>query len=123
LNWGTYPKNSRVIRNPGRLGLCIFLGLFLGDADIAHIATTEDDVFVNSRGRGDLLRWVLAATLRAKRLNIFQSYRGGFGVDFVKCADIAGRCISSKFLGLRKDGETIPNLALGNEVEALTANC
>jgi hypothetical protein len=62
----TYTKNSRVIGNPRRLWLCGLLCLLIGDADIAHVATTEHDVLIDSRRGRNLLRWVLAAAFGTK---------------------------------------------------------
>jgi hypothetical protein len=86
----TYTQDSRVIGNPRRLWLCVLLCLLVGDADVAHITATEDNVFIDIRRGRNLLRGVLAAALSAKRLHILECYRRCLGVDLMKGTDVAG---------------------------------
>ena len=75
LGLTTYTKNSRVIWNPRRLWLRILFCLLISDADVLHVATPEDDVFVDIRGRGNLFCGVASTALGAKGLHILQCYR------------------------------------------------
>ena len=73
LGLTTYTKNSRVI----------LFCLLISDADVLHVATPEDNVFVNIRGRGNLVCEVASAALGAKGLHILECYRGCLGVDLM----------------------------------------
>lgn len=60
----TYTKDGRVIRDLGTFGL--WLGRFFFDAQILHITTAEDNVFVYAIGRRDLFLGVLLSPFGTK---------------------------------------------------------
>jgi hypothetical protein len=64
--WCTYSENGGVIRNPRGFGLCVLLLFLAGDTDVFHITATENNVFIDTRRRRDLLGGVSPTTLGAK---------------------------------------------------------
>ena len=82
----TYSNDGRVIWHWGRfllLRLCILL-----NAQILHIAATEDDVFVDLVRAGLFLRGIAAAAFGAVGGDILEGNGGVFAVDFVQGADV-----------------------------------
>jgi hypothetical protein len=62
----TYSQNGGVIRNPRGFGLCVLLLFLAGDTNVLHITSTENDVFIDTSRRSDLLGGVSPTTLGAK---------------------------------------------------------
>ena len=78
----TYSKNSGIIRHFGRFVLR-GRGRSL-DAEVLHIAASEDNIVVNLIGGRNLLVRVASPTLGAVGRDIFQGNGRLFGVDLVQ---------------------------------------
>jgi hypothetical protein len=62
----SYTHDGGVIGNAWRFRLCVLLLLFLRDADILHITASEDNVFIDTGGRRDLIARTAPSPFRAK---------------------------------------------------------
>lgn len=82
----TYAHDRRVIRHLRRLAL--FRCGCLDDVQLLHIAATEDDVFVDLVGAGNLLVRVAFTALGTVRLDIFEGDCRLLAVDLVQHADV-----------------------------------
>jgi hypothetical protein len=63
--------------------LGFWLVFLLGDADILHITASEDNVFVDTRGRREFFARVASTPFCAVGHDIFKGDRRSFGVDLV----------------------------------------
>lgn len=89
----TYPKNSRVVRNLWRFWLFI-LRLVLSKIDILHIATTENDIFIDAGGRWNFLGCVPTSTFGAVRYDIFECDCRSLGIDIMEGPDVAANALA-----------------------------
>jgi hypothetical protein len=65
-----------------RFRLCIFLHL-LGYANVLYITPTEDNVFIDTGRRRDLLSRISSSAFCSKRDDIFKGYCRGLRVDLM----------------------------------------
>ena len=82
----TYPKYGRIAGYGAGLGL---LRRLLLDAQILHVAASEDDVLIDLIGWRNLFLWAPLPSLRAKRLDIFEGDCGLLRVDLVEGTNVA----------------------------------
>ncbi len=86
----TYPKNSRVVWNLGRLWrLVLFRRLF--NPQILHIATSEDNVFIDTFRRRDFIQVIATATFCTVGDDFLERDGRLFRVDLMKSTNIAAR--------------------------------
>lgn len=85
----THTDNGWILGHSWRwLGL-LHAGMFF-DAQVLHIAATEDDVLVNLIGRCYLLFRAAFAALCAVRLDVFEGYSRLVRVDFMENTNVTG---------------------------------
>jgi hypothetical protein len=81
----TYADNCRVVWHGG--GLVLLDAGVLLDSEIFHIASTEDDIFVDLVRRRDL--FTTSPTFCAEGTDILEGDCGFIRIDFMQSADVA----------------------------------